>query len=319
MKKAIPNFWAYISIVLTIILLALLFLCLMAPLRWKNTEFVDLVDRSQLDNYTPANYLSIMLDNSTEAMPQFGLAKAVIVYEALIEGGFTRLMAIFNSSDLPEEIGPIRSARPYFLDWANDWSGSYWHAGGSPQALQSLRDDSWNFVNINEISYQGIYFFRNNSFYNPHNLFTTPELIERALVKYNIDNKIDYFWDVKNELESKYRTNNEQTIHIPYTQAANDVYWHYDRNTNNWQRYIGETQQFYIDGKPISAKNVIIMIMDTRLIDIERLGMDNIGQGKGYLFRDGQQQEIIWQKQSADDQLEFLFGQTPIQLNFGTT
>ena len=319
MKRIIPNIWAYILIVLTVILLALLFLFLVWPLGWQTTEFVNLSDEVQLDGYKPTTYLSVMLDNSIDAMPQAGLAKAVVVYEALIEGGFTRLMAIFDQSDLPKVIGPVRSARPYFLDWANDWAGSYWYAGGSPQALQNLEEMDWSFVSIDEISYQGIYFWRDYSFFNPHNLFTRPELIERAVSKYEIVDEINYFWDVKDELELEYRTDDENIIHVPYPQADNDVYWHYDKSTNSWQRYIGEVQQLYFDGSFVSVKNVIVLVVDARLVDIERLGMDTIGQGKGYLFRDGQGREIIWQKQSADSQLEFLSGQRAVQLNFGKT
>ncbi len=318
MKRIIPNIWAYILIVLTVILLALLFLLIIGPVNWPQTEEVVYIDNVNIDGYVKANYISTMLDNSSIAMPQAGLEKAVIVYEALIEGGFTRLMAVFNSEDLPEEIGPIRSARPYFLTLANDWQGTYWHAGGSPQALNSLKNDNWNFVNINEISYQGIYFYRDHSLINPHNLFTREELIEAALAKYKIEDKIDYLWEIKDDLEEDYRTTEEKYIHVPYTQGANDVYWFYNREFNSWERFIGDDQQYYINGDSILAKNVIVLIVETRLIDIERLGMDIIGDGEAFLFRDGQKQEITWKK-DRDGSLELISAQRPVQLNYGQT
>ena len=319
MKRTIPNFWAYILIVLTALLLALLFLCLVSPFSWQTTEYVELSDKVLVNGYESANYLSIMIDNSNDAMPQTGLENAVVVYEALIEGGFTRLMAVFNEADLPDAIGPIRSARPYFLDWANDWQGSYWHAGGSPQALQSLRSDKWNFVDVNEISYQGVYFYRDHSYVNPHDLFTRPELIDRAYAKYEIDEQVEYIWDIKDDLELEYRTDEDKFIHIPYPQGTNDVYWYYDKTTNEWQRYIGEEKQYYTTGSIISIKNILVLLIDARLIDVERLGMDTVGEGRGYLFRDGQKQEIVWEKQSIDDQLQILFGGRPVQLNYGKT
>ena len=319
MKRIIPNIWAYILIVLSVILLALLFLLMIGPTNWKKTSFVTIEEPILLDGYSSANYLSIMIDNSSIAMPQSGLEKAVVVYEALVEGGFTRLMAVFNTADLPDKIGPIRSARPYFLDWANDWQGSYWHAGGSPQALQLLANKDWNFTDFNEISYQGIYFFRDNNYINPHNLFTKPSLLNTALETYEIDDKVSYLWNIKDELAEEYRTNEAKFIHIPYPQPSNEVYWYYDKLNNVWQRYIGEDRQYYTNKEPIDIKNIIVLILNTRLIDIERLGVDTIGGGQGYLFRDGQKQEIVWQKKSMDSQLELMAGQMPVQLNFGKT
>ena len=318
MKRAIPNLWAYILIVLTVILLALLFLLMVWPLNWQTTDYIA-ASSDVVDGYKSTNYISLMLDNSSQAMPQAGLENAIVVYEALIEGGFTRLMAVFNSADLPEAIGPIRSARPYFLDWANDWSGTYWHAGGSPQALESLKKDKWNFIDLNEISYQGIYFFRDHSFLNPHNLFTRSELITTALAKYEIDDQVDYPWDVKEDLELDYRTDGDKFIHVPYTQSANDVYWYYDKESNKYQRYIGEEQQYYTNGEVVAVKNVVVIILNTKLIDVERLGMDTITKGSGYIFRDGQSREIFWQKESVNNRLQFLSGQKPVQLNLGKT
>jgi Protein of unknown function (DUF3048) N-terminal domain/Protein of unknown function (DUF3048) C-terminal domain len=319
MKKIIPNIWAYIVIVLAAFLVALLFLWQIWPINWLSANFVKPYISIDDGDHIPSTYLSVMIDNSLDARPQFGLEKAVIVYEALIEGGFTRMMAVFNENDLPEVVGPVRSARPYFVDWANDWSGSYWHAGGSPQALHMLKYDNLNFVNIDEISYQGKYFYRNNYFSNPHNLFTDSESIGIASIKYEIEEEIDYLWDTKDELEYEYRTDEQKYIHIPYTQPTCDVVWNYDRQTNSWQRYVNEQQQYYVDGEAVAVKNVIVLLLDTRLIDVERLGMDTVGTGSGYLFRDGQKQEIVWSKQGADTNLEFLSGQRQIQLNNGRT
>ncbi|MFW0862459.1 MAG: DUF3048 domain-containing protein [Candidatus Komeilibacteria bacterium] len=318
MKKVIPGYWSYILIVLTVILLALLFLLLIGPINWQKTNEFTYTEDVNLNGYGQSNYLTVMLDNATVAMPQAGLEKAVVVYEALIEGGFTRLMAVFNTADLPDKIGPVRSARPYFLTLANDWQGTYWHAGGSPQALNSLKKDDYSFTDINEISYQGIYFYRDHTLINPHNLFTRPELINRALDSYEIKDKVDYLWEIKDELAEEYRTEEDKFIHVPYTQGANDVYWHYDREQNVYNRFIGEDQEYFTNNDPVTAKNVIVLIMQTRLIDTERLGMDVIGSGLGYLFRDGQKQEIVWKKDN-NSSLKLLFGQRPIQLNYGQT
>ena len=79
-----------------------------------------MVDLEQPTIVAPQKYFSVMIDNTTEVRPQSGLDQAMVVYEALAEGSITRLLAIFSLADLPDTLGPIRSARPYYLSWAND-------------------------------------------------------------------------------------------------------------------------------------------------------------------------------------------------------
>ena len=76
--------------------------------------------------------LAVMIENHIESRPQSGLTSADVVYEAVAEGGITRFMALFycNLSDV--QVGPVRSARTYYLDWLGEYNNPlYAHVGGA--------------------------------------------------------------------------------------------------------------------------------------------------------------------------------------------
>src|SRR3989338_6720523 len=79
--------------------------------------------------------LAVMVENLVDIRPQSGLSRADIVYEALVEGGITRFMAVYTLTEPIVKIGPIRSARTYYVDWAEEYGGVFAYVGGSPEAL----------------------------------------------------------------------------------------------------------------------------------------------------------------------------------------
>ncbi len=126
------------------------------------------------EEYAPTTrrFVTAMIDNHPDARPQEGLESARIVYEVPVEGSFTRYMAVFDRMDSVASVGPIRSARPYFVTLASEYAlPLYLHSGGSPEALQMLRKGA-GVQDINEF-YWGNYFSRNRKLFAPHNLFTS--------------------------------------------------------------------------------------------------------------------------------------------------
>lgn len=118
--------------------------------------------------------IAVMIDNHSGAWPQANLNKAYMVYEIIVEGGETRLMALFKGQDL-DKIGPIRSSRHYFLDYALENDAIYVHHGWSPQAQSDISTLGVN--NINGIQESSKDFWRVKDKSAPHNLFTTTESI----------------------------------------------------------------------------------------------------------------------------------------------
>jgi hypothetical protein len=227
MVKLVSNKIAYSIIVSVVCLLALLFFYLAECPGSDVVPVVEFIETS--DEPVEQSYFSVMIDNFYETRPQAGLSAAAVVYEALVEGGATRFLAVFSQANVPEKIGPIRSARLYFLDWANQYGGIFLHAGGSPQALASLDTQNYQFGDVDEISYQGIYFYRDSQGVSPHNLFTNPDLISQAVAEYAM--VIDWApgWNVKTELPLEARTTELRTLVIPYPVDSYRVTWVYDR------------------------------------------------------------------------------------------
>lgn len=121
-----------------------------------------------------------IVENSRQARPQSGLSQADFIYEVMTEGGITRFMALFNSNYV-EKIGPIRSARYYFLDLAKEFDLPFAHCGGSYDALETIASND-SLKSINKMQ-SGTYFSRDNSRVAPHNLYTSTENIEQFLDK----------------------------------------------------------------------------------------------------------------------------------------
>ena len=101
--------------------------------------------------------IAVMIDNHNGAWPQAGLQKAYMIYEIIVEGGETRLMALFKGADV-DKIGPVRSARHYFIDYAMENDAIYVHFGQSPQAQSDIKKYSIN--DINGIAEDGVTFWR---------------------------------------------------------------------------------------------------------------------------------------------------------------
>ncbi len=139
--------------------------------------------------------IAVMIDNVGSAIPQTGLNEAMIVYEAIVEGGLTRLMAIFKDPKI-EDIGPSRSARPYFIDYAMENDSIFVHYGGSPKALGEV--ESFNLDNVNGIDSPGNVFWRTNKKTAPHN----------AIVK------VEEVWKYSNSKKYRTTTTREKCIKL---------------------------------------------------------------------------------------------------------
>ena len=139
-----------------------------------------------------------IVENSVDARPQSGLNDADIVYETMAEGGIPRFIALFQKES-PKKIGPIRSARSYFLDIANEYNLPFAHCGGSEEAL--LRINSQKLMSMNEMTNAATY-WRDSIRKAPHNLYTSSsklrELIESKKFAYSPTSVLKFnknYWD----------------------------------------------------------------------------------------------------------------------------
>ncbi len=252
---------------------------------------------------------AVIIENHPDARPQFGLAQANLVYEAEAEGGITRFLAIFAGGQNLKKIGPVRSARPYFVGWARGLSALFAHSGGSPEALAQIAQE--NIFDLNEF-YNEKYFWRDKSKNAPHNLFTSSEKLDKYLELKNKKQGTFLSWRFKDD-ENREGLSSEASelspvggIAINFKSPEFAVKWKYDARNNDYVRYMGGQAHIDASGKDIRAKNIAIMYVKARVIDEKlRLKMEYIGTGKAFICLDGKCEEGEWRKKTDASRIRF--------------
>ena len=179
--------------------------------------------------------IAVMIDNHSGAWPQANLDKAYMVYEIIVEGGETRLMALFKGQNL-DKIGPVRSSRHYFLDYALENDAIYVHHGWSPQAQSDITTLGVN--NINGIQESSSNFWRVKDKSAPHNLFTSTESILKIAERKGYSktsNKKSVLNYVANEVQLPATAVSATSVTIPHSNLQT-VKYEYDEQTKTYKR-----------------------------------------------------------------------------------
>ncbi len=267
--------------------------------------------------------IAIMIDNHSDAWPQAGLNKAYMVYEIVVEGGETRLMALFKGQDL-DKIGPVRSARHYFIDYAMENDAIYVHFGQSPQAQSDIKKYSIN--DINGIAEDGTTFWRVKDKRTPHNAVTSTEKLLQSAKnkKFRTTSKeksvLNYSAEEVN-LENGISANE---ITIPHSNLQT-VKYKYNEDSKTYVRYArGKEQTDWETKDAVETKNIIITFCDNyTLSDAEnkgRQGLKNIGTFDGYYITNGKAIKIKCTKNARDEKTVYKDLQgNEIKVNDGNT
>ncbi|MFH2231629.1 MAG: DUF3048 domain-containing protein [Patescibacteria group bacterium] len=245
-------------------------------------------DQAELQSY------AVMIDNSADSGLALGSAKANLAIEAEVEGGITRFMLVFDESTELDEIGPVRSAREYYVDWAYSLSSVYAHVGGSPASLNLISLLN-TFRDLSEIS-NGKYFWRSQGRAAPHNVFTSMESLKLAKENKGWSNGAFQVWEYSTTSE---RGDTESVV-IPY-QGGFKVEWKFDGEENKYERYQGKKMQKDADGESVTASNIVVLLTEAEVVDdIGRLDMRTKGSGKAVLYRNGNKIEGTWSRRAGE-------------------
>lgn len=266
--------------------------------------------------------MAVVIENHPDARPQSGLNDASLIYETFAEGGITRFLAIFQENDV-SEIGPVRSARTYFVDWANAYKALFAHVGGNIDALD-LIEDTKGFYDINQF-YFGSFFWRDTKRYAPHNVYTkTEKLIAAAKSKgFSVadSNIAAYLFKDDNKEEER----PESLVFNVKFNANFPVTWAYDRKDNCFLRSIlGVPQKDRVSGEQFKAKNVIVMYSDftygkTRYNE-QATKIRTTGSGSAIFYIDGVKTTGTWSRTSGANITRFYdTSGAEIKLNAGMT
>jgi len=267
---------------------------------------------------------AVMLDNLYSARPQAGLSQADIVYEILVEGSITRYMAVFQS-EYPNNIGPVRSARPYFVKKSLEFDAFYTHVGGSPQGLKDIK--RLNLYDINAMSCGADIFWRVDHKKIPHNMYTSSDAIlkEANRKKYKTNGEIEFLDFYKDN--TKINGENGNIIKIRYKEPiGKDLVgytseYRYDIESGLYYRYTNSEK--YIDEnnkEELTVKNILVQFAKTRVVDDKlRREIDIVGTGQGLYFTNGEYIEVTWEKKTESSRTIFYSNGEEIKLNVGKT
>jgi hypothetical protein len=251
--------------------------------------------------------VAVIIENLTTVRPQAGLSSAGVVYEALAEGGITRFLAIFGGGEV-DLIGPVRSMRAYYLEWCSEYDALCAHIGGSPEALQAI--SGLGIKDMNAMYGDSKYFWRDQSVAAPHNLFTKSEFLNYALRDKKLEDVKPTYeaWKFIDDEKKENRPQEEKRVTIDFSSAGYAVEYRYDRETNSYLRFnAGAEHTDRNTGKQISPKNVMIVVVPrVEIMDEKgRLQMDVTGEGKAYMFSNGESFVGTWKKPARIERTKF--------------
>ncbi len=245
--------------------------------------------------------LAVMVENHPDSWPQSGLSQADIVYEALSEGGITRFLAIFQAQEV-SSIGPVRSAREYYAEIADEWHALYAHVGGSNEVIAQLKNGKYkNLDDANEY-FNFDYFPRKKGKVQPHHIFTSTSKLRDLISFYKYEAKATFSpWRFQEAGELP--TTTVKSIFIDFSRPGYEVTWEYNKETNEYSRL--QYFQPHIDentGKQIVAKNIVLQIVEVTPVPKDPLlsvDIDLNSGGKAVIFLNGVSMKGIWKKEDG--------------------
>ncbi len=258
----------------------------------------------------------VMIENSPDARPQSGLKDAGVVFEAIAEGGITRFLALYLEGQ-PDYIGPVRSVRPYYVDWAMTFDASIAHAGGSPDGLARIRDVGAR--DLDEFANAGGY-RRVSNRYAPHNLYTS--MGDLDALNRNKGYTSSSFTSWPRKADKKATAPNASSIDFAVSGFLYSPHYDYNAETDSyWRHEGGQPHKDERSGMQLNPKVVIAMVMDYSLAgDGLHSQYNTIGSGHVYVFQDGTVTEGTWQKTDEKAQITFTDSAgAPIKFNAGQT
>ncbi|MDQ0156885.1 DUF3048 domain-containing protein [Robertmurraya andreesenii] len=244
---------------------------------------------------------AVMINNDPKARPQSGFHKADIVYELLAEGNVTRFLAIFQSEQA-DRIGPVRSARDYFIELAKGYDALYIAHGYSPEAKKML--DNGYVDHINGMQYDGSLFKRDKSRVAPHNSYITSENVLKGAEKigYDMDQPPSALtFLTEKEIEQLDGEKATSALISYFSSNLFNVQYEYDEHEKKYKRYSNGELTVDSDSKdPLLLDNILILEAEHKVIDSEGRREINLASGgDAYLLQRGQWKEVEWKNQGG--------------------
>ena len=273
--------------------------------------------------------ICVMIENAafSGVRPQSGLAAASIVYEVIVEGGITRLMAVYGGEQT-DPVGPVRSARDTYIEFASEYNCMYTHAGGSETAMAAI--DGLKMRNLDALR-EPKYFWRDDGKVSPHNLFTKISNLEDAASNGHSwkDESAYTTWLFREDNPNRKKAGDSGYVSDLVIEfgGAYDVEYKFNENNNNYERYDGGDA--HIDsntGKILTARHVIVEKVPAGwyLEGKGRINFAVTGEGEADIFQEGEVIVGKWKKPNRlsrtmyydgnGNEIEFIRGNTWVEI-----
>lgn len=261
----------------------------------------------------------VMIENSIAARPQSGLSDAGVVFEAIAEGGITRFLALFQESR-PQNIGPVRSLRPYYIDLARPFDAGIAHVGGSPDALAQIRGGAAK--DLDQFLNSGAY-WRASSRRAPHNVYTSFDKLDTLNQQKGFTGSKFTVWPRKEDKPSAAPT--AKSIEMSISSASYNTRYDYNAACNCYPRSLGGRAHISTaaeaDGSGQQLKPKVVLALVTPYSLAGKYSVYNLsGGGELIAFQDGEVINGRWNKAGREGQFSFTDATgKPLQLNAGQT
>jgi hypothetical protein len=286
-----------------------------------------LFTKSEMEELMNRRPVAVMINNHAAARPQSSVSSADIIYETLAESGITRYMGIFWSQGV-EMVGPIRSARQYFLEWLSPYDPVYIHDGcaGTDNPLTDACGNIYAY-NIKDISTIGAWRWDDGVRYAPHNEYSSIDNAWEYAETRGWDNFPSNFesWKFKNDADLDERGNAYRYKVVFHNRLNNggayDVIWQYDKTTNTYKRWVGGKVDIDQENNTQLTSKVVIVQeieMTPAYDDKGRIIQKTIDTGDAIVLMDGKEINGTWKKTNRTDRTTFYDSDgNEIELNRG--
>ncbi len=271
--------------------------------------------------------LVIMLDNHWDARPQSGLSKAKVIYEMLAEGRITRIMMLTDAEE--GIVGPIRSARPYYIRAMQEYEGLYCHVGGSSEADAIISSDG--LKDMDQFWVGSDAYWREDHRSAPHNMYSNFKDLYRVAkesdYQIELDNDFKFPFDTYDQFVELKDGKESSSVFFNYSPSDYnpeyqfDITYKYNKEKNVYEKFYGETK--LVDEateEPLEVSNVIIQMAPHYIhSDGRHRVIETVGEGSGYYLTGGKYKELTWKKESEYAPTQFLVDGKQIVVNPGLT
>ncbi len=254
---------------------------------------------------------AVMINNIEYAnLRQEGTSQMDILYEALAEGGITRMLGVFQGTSKIKNVGSVRSARHYYVSFADEWDAIFCHFGHTPYALNKI--DKLGTDNLSGLSaIGGVVYRRVSGHAAPHNVFATGKSMLKGAKKMGYRTKIKEskvaehftFYETDTDLTAD---NTTKYVKLPFSAYSTSIL-KYDKKTKEYKKYeYGTKHKDHRNGKQLSFKNVIVQIV--KETNKDRNGYQHLHLnegGKGYYITNGKRMKIYWEKSESNGTMTY--------------